>query len=103
MMKVFSVLQRLKGLRGTALDIFGYCEERRLERADIEGYLTILEAVKSGLTKENYKDAIELCELPLGLKGYGPVKAANREKMCQQQTRLLKQFRGEPGKFKNAA
>jgi len=33
MMGVFRVLAQLKGLRGTALDPFGYTEERRTERA----------------------------------------------------------------------
>jgi indolepyruvate ferredoxin oxidoreductase len=33
MMKAFGVLARFKGLRGTALDVFGYTEERKMERA----------------------------------------------------------------------
>ena len=92
MLKAFSVLQKLKGLRGTAFDIFGYSEERKLERSDIENYLAIIETVKNGLTKENYSIALELCEVTSGLKGYGPVKAANREQLSLQQASLLKQF-----------
>ena len=34
----FGVLARLKGLRGTALDVFGRTEERRTERALIQQY-----------------------------------------------------------------
>src|SRR5690606_15302069 len=32
MMSAFAVLAKLKGLRGTAFDIFGYTAERRMER-----------------------------------------------------------------------
>ena len=103
MMKVFSVLQRFKGLRGTAFDIFGYSEERRLERADIDNYLAILETIKSSLTKDNYALACELAALPLQLRGYGPVKADNRNKMSELQATLLKQFRGEIVEIKQAA
>lgn len=103
MMKVFSLLNRLKGLRGTAFDIFGYSEERKLERTDIDDYLIILEKVKGGLTKENYDIARQLCQCTEQLRGYGPVKSANREKMKQLQTALLKQFFSEKELVKNAA
>ncbi len=38
MMPVFRVLAKLRGLRGTAFDIFGYSADRRLERDLIAGY-----------------------------------------------------------------
>ena len=102
-MKVFSVLQRFKGLRGTAFDIFGYSEERKLERADIGNYFELLDEIKSCLTKENYDIACELAALPLKLRGYGPVKTTNRGKLAEQQSTLIKRFRGETVKYKEAA
>ncbi|MDH5356866.1 MAG: indolepyruvate ferredoxin oxidoreductase family protein, partial [Gammaproteobacteria bacterium] len=53
MMKVFPMLSALKGLRGSAFDIFAHTLERKLERADIDNYLKMLEKIKGGLTKEN--------------------------------------------------
>jgi len=103
MMKLFAVLQRFKGLRGTVFDLFGYSEERKLERADIEGYLELLDEIKGGLTKDNYETACELAALPLLLRGYGPVKAENRDKLTDQQSLLLKQLRGEVVDIKRAA
>ena len=38
MLGVFRLLAKLKGLRGTAFDIFGHTEERRKERALIAEY-----------------------------------------------------------------
>jgi indolepyruvate ferredoxin oxidoreductase len=38
MMKAFGVLAKFKGLRGTALDVFGYTAERKMERALIGEY-----------------------------------------------------------------
>lgn len=103
MMKSFAVLKRFKFLRGTALDIFGYSAERKLEREDIDNYLDILDQVKTGLTKNNYDTALQLCESVALLRGFGPVKAANREKVKQNQAALLKEFiNGRPA-IKNAA
>ncbi|MCP4490970.1 MAG: indolepyruvate ferredoxin oxidoreductase family protein [Gammaproteobacteria bacterium] len=96
MMKVFSVLSTMKALRDTAFDPFGYSSERRLERGDIENYLSLLGLVKSGLTKENYALAYELCDAVTLLRGFGPVKTANREKVLERQGILLERFRSAP-------
>ncbi len=102
-MKAFSVLQRFKYLRGTIFDPFGYSAERRLERQDIDDYLSIIDQLKAGLSRENYDIARQLCQSPEQLRGYGPVKLANREKMKRLQTALLKQFFSERKKVENAA
>jgi indolepyruvate ferredoxin oxidoreductase len=39
----FPVLAKLKGLRGTPLDLFGHSEERRMERGLIADYETTLD------------------------------------------------------------
>ena len=43
MRSAFGVLARLKGLRGSALDLFGRTEERRTERALIGEYRKTIE------------------------------------------------------------
>jgi indolepyruvate ferredoxin oxidoreductase len=71
----FKLLTRLKGLRGTALDVFGRTEERRGERALIAEYRASIEEVLAGLTADNHTLAVEIARLPEQIRGYGHVKA----------------------------
>ena len=95
MMKAFGVLSKLRFLRGTALDIFGYSAERRQERADIEEYRELLDTVIAGLTEDNYAVAQELAGLAAKLRGFGHVKDGNREQLAVRKESLLAQLRGE--------
>ena len=52
MRKALGLLSRLKGLRGSALDMFGKTEERRVERALIVQYRECMEELIAGLTPE---------------------------------------------------
>ena len=72
---VLGVLQHLRVLRGTALDVFGYTEERRTERALIGQYRASIERVLAQLNADNHARAVELARLPEGIKGFGHVKA----------------------------
>ena len=71
----FGLLSALRGLRGTALDVFGYTEERRTERALIEEYRTQVEALCQHLRADNHALALEIARLPQGIRGFGHVKA----------------------------
>ncbi|RPE62990.1 indolepyruvate ferredoxin oxidoreductase [Tibeticola sediminis] len=73
--RVFAVLARLKGLRGSVLDPFGYSEERRTERALIDEYRATIEELLAALTPENHAQAVEIARLPEHIRGYGHVKA----------------------------
>ena len=95
MMTAFSWLAKLKFLRGGSLDIFGYSEERRQERADIDDYTRLLDELVAGLSDDNYEAALELAQLPEKLRGFGHVKERNREKLAVRKAELLRQFRGE--------
>ena len=64
----------MKGLRGTALDMFGYSAERRLERDLIAGYEKDVAFVLDKLSPANIETAIELLSLPDRIRGYGPIK-----------------------------
>jgi indolepyruvate ferredoxin oxidoreductase len=75
MLAGFKVLVRLKGLRGTPLDIFGRTEERKMERALIDDYKASIEEALSSLTTENHATALEIARIPELIKGYGHVKA----------------------------
>ena len=60
MLKAFRVLAKLKGLRGTALDVFGRTAERRRERALIGEYETLVDELLSKLAPHNLAIAVEL-------------------------------------------
>jgi indolepyruvate ferredoxin oxidoreductase len=74
MMPVFRLLAKLRGLRGTAFDIFGYSAHRRLERDLIAGYEKDVAHILSVLTSLTLDTAIEILSLPDRIRGYGPVK-----------------------------
>ncbi|HYP69923.1 MAG TPA: DUF6537 domain-containing protein, partial [Variovorax sp.] len=77
MLKGFRILAKLKGLRGTALDIFGRTEERKTERALIGEYRASIEEVLRGLSAGNHAVALEIASLPEQIRGYGHVKERN--------------------------
>jgi indolepyruvate ferredoxin oxidoreductase len=95
MVKLFALLSKLRFLRGTALDVFGYSQERRQERADIGEYTELLVVLMAELTQENYEVARQLADLPAQLRGFGHVKDKNRERLALRKQALLAQFRGE--------
>ncbi|MBL0087617.1 MAG: indolepyruvate ferredoxin oxidoreductase family protein [Ideonella sp.] len=74
MRNAFGLLARLKGLRGTALDIFGKTDERRTERALIGEYRTCIEELLQGLKTDNLAAAAEIARIPEEIRGYGHVK-----------------------------
>ncbi|VVE73366.1 indolepyruvate ferredoxin oxidoreductase [Pandoraea pnomenusa] len=93
MMKAFGVLAKFKGLRGGAFDIFGRTEERRMERALIGEYETLVNELVSRLNEQNLTLAVQLAELPQEIRGYGHVKAQNLAATRIKWTKLLAQFR----------
>lgn len=74
MMRAFSVLAKLKGLRGTAFDPFGRTAERRMERRLISDYRGTIAAILPGLKAANLDLAVEIASVPEGIRGYGHVK-----------------------------
>jgi len=73
----FKVLAKFKGLRGTALDIFGYSQERKRERSLIREYRATVDSMLQKLDKNNYAAMVEIAELPELIKGYGHIKEDN--------------------------
>ena len=70
-------LARLRWLRGSCLDIFGYSEERRAERRLIEDYEQTIDNLISGLGSGNHQLAVEIASIPEMIRGYGDIKARN--------------------------
>lgn len=73
---LFKVLVRLKGLRGTRLDPFGYSAERRMERRLIADYEAFLDELVENLDAGRFELALELADLPQSVRGFGPIKDA---------------------------
>ncbi len=96
MRHVFRVLAKLKGLRGTRFDPFGYTAERRMERRLIIDYETTLETLLKNLREDNYGLAVEIAGLPEQALGFGHVKQRNVARILQQRDQLLAAFGADP-------
>mgnify|MGYP000886341730 CR=1 FL=1 len=92
MQKAFRLLAPLKVLRGGPLDIFGYTEERREERALVTEYRSALEAMLPLLTADNRDAALAFARLPEQIRGFGHVKARHLATARQQWPMLVEQF-----------
>jgi indolepyruvate ferredoxin oxidoreductase len=81
MLTSFKLLSKLKGLRGTAFDLFGKTAERKMEQALITDYRHSMELVLNKLNSESAQTllptCLELANIPESIKGYGHVKERN--------------------------
>ncbi len=91
MLIVFKLLAGLKSLRGTALDVFGYTEERRTERALIGEYMAMVESLLASLGADSHTKAVEVARVPETIKGFGHVKERNLQAARLQWKQLLGQ------------
>jgi indolepyruvate ferredoxin oxidoreductase len=85
----FRLLARLKGLRGSALDLFGHTEERRTERALIREYRQSIETVLAQLSAANHGQAVEVARIPDRIRGFGHVKARHLAEARAEWARLM--------------
>ena len=102
MLPMFKVLAKLKGLRNTAFDPFGYTAERKLERVLIGQYESLVDELLGGLTSANHALAVKLASIPDDIRGYGHVKDAHLAKAKRKEADLLAQWRN-PERLKQAA
>jgi indolepyruvate ferredoxin oxidoreductase len=73
----FPALAKLKGLRGSALDIFGYTAERRMERGLIAAFEADLDRLLAGVNKDRLHLAAQIAAVPQQIRGFGHVKDAS--------------------------
>ncbi|AUQ58639.1 MULTISPECIES: indolepyruvate ferredoxin oxidoreductase family protein [Phaeobacter] len=97
------LLAKFKGLRGTPLDVFGYTAERKMERALISQYEADMKAWLPKASPEIMAPLIALAELPLEIRGFGPVKQANEAKAAKRREELLAALRHGGTELKTAA
>jgi len=71
---LFRILARMRRLRGTLFDPFGYTAERRMERRLIAEFEHQLDALLAALDAGNRDRAAAIVGMYLDIRGYGPVK-----------------------------
>jgi indolepyruvate ferredoxin oxidoreductase len=84
-----AMLARLKGLRGTPFDPFGYTNERRTERELIAWYEGLIERMLGQLNAAHLPDLVTVAKAPMEIRGYGPVKDTAIAKVKPEVERLL--------------
>jgi indolepyruvate ferredoxin oxidoreductase len=89
----FKLLAKLRGLRGTAFDIFGKTAERKTERALIGEYFVTIDELLAKLDRENLALAVDIASVPEQIRGYGHVKHAHLEKAQARRAQLLGAWR----------
>ena len=92
-LNIFKILSRLKFLRGTKFDIFGWTAERRMERQLIDDYRTLVDEIIDSVDHTNLDLAKQLLALPEEIKGFGHVKENNVAKVMKDWERMLESFR----------
>jgi indolepyruvate ferredoxin oxidoreductase len=92
MQTAFRLLAPLKVLRGGPLDIFGYSEERRHERALAGEYQDAVQGLLPQLNASNRDAAVAFARLPEQIRGYGHIKARHLAAARQQWSVLLERF-----------
>ncbi len=90
------LLARMKFLRGTALDPFGWTAERRLERRLCTEYRAMIGDLLESLDHHNYEIAVKLAALPDLLRGFGHVRRAAVARYQRERRALLAAFARTP-------
>jgi indolepyruvate ferredoxin oxidoreductase len=97
MLRAMGLLARFKGLRGTALDPFGYSEERRTERRLPDEYRKVVEELLQSLDAARLPLAVEIASVPSHIRGFGHVKMRNLEQARALEAGLLRRWRAPAG------
>ena len=91
MLKAFHYLAKLKGLRGTPLDVFGYTAERREERSLRDDYVQTIYGLLANLTVETLPKALAFAQLPQDVRGFGHIKEAGMKNYWTRKNAILSQ------------
>ncbi|MCR5864811.1 indolepyruvate ferredoxin oxidoreductase family protein [Aquincola sp. J276] len=92
LMPALGVLAKARALRGTPLDVFGYTEERRMERGLIAAFESRLDELLPRLSAGNLALATQIAAVPQKMRGYGHVKIANVALAKAREAELLHRF-----------
>ena len=78
-LNLFKIISKFRFLRGTYFDIFGYFEERKVEKLLINKYKKLIHEICPKLTIDNYSLAVEIASIPDQIRGFGYIKKKNIE------------------------
>lgn len=92
MMTAYGWLAKLRFLRHTPFDIFGYSEERKMERRLLADYEAVVDEIVANLTADNLDAAVALATYPDTIRGFGHVKERNVKKAYEERMRLRAGF-----------
>ena len=93
-MNLFKFISKFKFLRGTYFDLFGYFEERKIERFLINKYKNLIQEICPKLTIDNYSLAVEIASIPDQIRGFGYIKKKNIEIAKNCENKLMSMFNG---------
>jgi indolepyruvate ferredoxin oxidoreductase len=85
-------LARMRRLRGTRLDPFGYAQVRRVERELVGEYAALVARALERLEEATAARVAEIAELPDLVRGYEEIKLENVERMRARAAALLAQL-----------
>ncbi|PZR96170.1 MAG: indolepyruvate ferredoxin oxidoreductase family protein [Stutzerimonas stutzeri] len=93
MLGAFGLLAKLKGLRGSAFDVFGYTQERKTERRLIADYEALVAEILGKLSPQNHALCVALAAIPEKIRGFGHVKERHLTAAKAEEADLLKRLR----------
>jgi indolepyruvate ferredoxin oxidoreductase len=99
----FAVLAKLKSLRGTPLDIFGYTAERKIERALPEQYKQTISSLLPKLHTDNLATLVAIASVPEHIRGYGHIKERHLREAKEKEAALLATLYGGTSAGEEAA
>jgi indolepyruvate ferredoxin oxidoreductase len=89
----FGLLAQMKGVRGTALDVFGRSVERKTERALITEYEACINELLTTLNADNRALAVDIARVPEDIRGYGHVKERQLKSVRPKWHALMQRWR----------
>jgi indolepyruvate ferredoxin oxidoreductase len=90
---VFRGMARLRFLRGTPFDPFGWTAHRRLERELVRAYEARVAELVAGLAAGNLDLAAQIAGLPEQIRGFDTVKEQSLAQVREKEQELLAAFR----------
>ena len=85
----FTALQKMKALRGTPADVFGYHKERRMERELIKWFNGLITQCADSYSDGNREQWLKILQAPMDIRGYGPVKEKSVKEVRSTVDKLL--------------
>ncbi|NVO55134.1 indolepyruvate ferredoxin oxidoreductase family protein [Rhodobacteraceae bacterium B1Z28] len=103
MLRPLRLLAKMKAVRGTPLDPFGYSAERRMERSLIRQYENDMQEVLPLVSQDTQDAVVALARLPLDIRGFGPVLLESEAKAAKRREELLTIIRSGGPEIRAAA